>query len=185
MITALVVNRRKSYNILSSSPGQSQRGSPRQSQRSSEDTLVDKDEYSSDSDDSIDASKTGLLSPESRRTSQPPYVIAIFNRILQKYPFLVEMFYWALNYVAYQLSKLTASVLYGHVKGNAVTELAQRHGISILHFEHESFFSLFFPIKEVSVQQFFLQNHLGAMTVLNQVYSLVHIPGTVAYVLPA
>ena len=116
------------------------------------------------------------------QSPRAPYPIAIFNRILQKYPFLVEMFYWALNYVAYQLSKVVASVLYGHVKGHAVTELAQEHGISILNFEHNTIFSLFFAIKEVDVQRYFLENQLTFMTVLNQIYSLVHIPGTVAFI---
>ena len=104
----------------------------------------------------------------------------IHSRILQKFPFLVEIFYWILNYAAYRFSKAMASALWGF-KGNAVTQLAQDHGISILAFEHESFFSFFFSIKEVIVQHYFLKNHLSAITVLNQVYSLVHIPGTVAY----
>ncbi len=58
-------------------------------------------------------------------------------------------------------------------------ELAQNHGISILNFEHESAFKSLFSPTEVEVQHFLMENHPNVMTVLNQVYSLVHIPGTV------
>lgn len=161
MIAALIFNRRKSNNIISDSSSES------------EEALIDKDEYDSDSS----------TSSSSRR---PPYPIAVFNRILNKFPFLVEMFYWVLNYAAYRLSKRGAALLWGRTKGTAVVELAQNHGISLLTVEHESFLKPFFFISEVSVQQFFLKNHLNLMSILNQIYSLVHIPGTVAYVsLPA
>lgn len=105
------------------------------------------------------------------------------SRMLQKFPFLVEMFYWALNYVAYALTKRIGAALYSRYgDGNAVAELAQNHGIDILIFEQYTPFQMFFPITEVGFQQFFLSGHSGWMTFFNQIYSLVHIPGTIAYV---
>jgi len=101
------------------------------------------------------------------------------SRLLQKFPFLVEMFYWALNYVAYSLTKKVAAAVYGQ-GGHAVTELAQDHGIAILTLEHNTWLSIFFPLEEVAVQSFFLNEHKSIMTFFNQIYSLVHIPGTVA-----
>lgn len=102
------------------------------------------------------------------------------SRILQRFPFLVEMFYWALNFLAYAMTKKIGAALYSRNEHNEVTELAQQHGIAILNIEHNTFFRIFFPITEVSFQQFFLNGHLTIMTLFNQFYSLVHIPGTVA-----
>lgn len=101
------------------------------------------------------------------------------SQILQKFPFLIEMFYWALNYAVYSFTKVLAEDFYDG-KGNGVVELAQSHGISILDFEHNSWARFFFPLSEVDVQRFFLANgHTTLMTILNRAYSLVHIPGTV------
>ncbi|KAK3065838.1 hypothetical protein LTR53_017978, partial [Teratosphaeriaceae sp. CCFEE 6253] len=102
------------------------------------------------------------------------------RRLLQKFPFLVEMFYWALNYVAYSLTKKVAAAFYDQ-GGHAVTALAQDHGIAILTLEHNTWLSVFFPFEEVAVQSFFLNEHQSIMTFFNQIYSLVHIPGTVAF----
>lgn len=186
MIISLIVNRRRSYPIFSRGPGNAQPSpGPRQSSRSSEDTLVDPEEY----EDALESDDSLLLQPVNdqpiRQSSLSParssgrFSNHIYSRILQKFPFLVEMFYWALNYAAYRLSKIGAASFHGR-KGNAVVQLAQEHGIDVLNFEHESVFSFFFAIKEITVQQFFLKDDVGLMSVLNQFYSLVHIPGTVA-----
>lgn len=102
------------------------------------------------------------------------------SRVLQRFPFLVEMFYWALNYLAYAMTKKIGAELYSRYGGEGVTELAQQHGIDILTLEHNTFLSIFFPITEVDFQRYFLKHHLGIMTLFNQFYSLVHIPGTIA-----
>ena len=103
----------------------------------------------------------------------------LHSRILQKYPFLIEMFYWALNYVAYALTKQIAAALYNK-KGHAVTKMAQRNGINILELEHNTFLSFIFPVQEAALQHYLLKHHRSIMTFFNQIYSLVHIPGTVA-----
>ncbi|OOF93969.1 hypothetical protein ASPCADRAFT_209223 [Aspergillus carbonarius ITEM 5010] len=101
------------------------------------------------------------------------------SRILQKFPFLVEMFYWVMNYLFYSCTKAIAQSL--SPAGSDVVQLAQDHAIGLLNFEHHSFFSIFFPIEEVDLQAFFVNGHPGWMTFFNRIYSLVHIPGTVAF----
>jgi hypothetical protein len=104
----------------------------------------------------------------------------LHSRILQKFPFLIEMFYWALNYAVYTMTKKIAAHMYALQGSHEVTELAQKHALDILWFEHDSFFRIFFPFTEVGVQKYFLENHQNILSAFNQLYSLVHIPGTVA-----
>ncbi|KAJ5899103.1 hypothetical protein N7495_003847 [Penicillium taxi] len=103
----------------------------------------------------------------------------IHSRILQKFPFLVEMFYWALNYLFYSVTKTVSQKLSPAQIG--VVQVAQDHATSILSFEHDTVASWIFPIKEVDFQQFFIQNHPSILTIFNRLYSLVHIPGTVLF----
>lgn len=102
----------------------------------------------------------------------------IHSRIVQKFPFLVEMFYWVLNYAFYSSTKALAQAF--SPAGTDVVQLAQDHGIGILDLEHRSIFRGLFPIEEADFQKFFLAGHPGWMTFFNRIYSLVHIPGTVA-----
>lgn len=103
----------------------------------------------------------------------------IHSRILWKFPFLVEMFYWSVNYLFYSVTKaISQSLLPARVE---VVEVAQRHGEDILNFEHYSFFSFLFPIQESAFQSYFILCHPSLMTFFNRIYSLVHIPGTVLY----
>ncbi|KAK4495455.1 hypothetical protein PRZ48_013786 [Zasmidium cellare] len=130
--------------------------------------------------DSVDIQRDVSPAPWSSESSSPTSM-NFPSRILQKFPFLVEMFYWALNYVAYAFTKQIGIALYSRMGGDEVAELAQKHGIDILTFEHDTPFQIFFPITEVGFQQFFLNGHLKMMTFFNQIYSLVHIPGTIAF----
>ncbi|KAK5133749.1 hypothetical protein LTR08_007399 [Meristemomyces frigidus] len=179
MLGSLILNRRRSYSLTQ----------PEASRTQSSDTLLgwtDPD-YESASDLTRSRSPSPLPkaqqhvcgipveSPDSTRFGN-----YIHSRILQKYPFLVEMFYWALNFVAYSMTKKLAGVIYGR-GGHHVTALAQDNGIAILNLEHKSILSIFFPIDEARLQQFFLLNHKPVMTFFNQIYSLVHIPGTVLF----
>ena len=179
-------SRRRSPAIISTGfQPTSNQSSPDGSLRNSEDDLIDSGEYeyASESEESLllepvrrlPRRRSGLLPAWSARR----FSNNVHSRILQKFPFLIEMFYWGLNYAAYRLSKVAAASFHGR-KGNENVQLAQDHGISILTFEQQSIFSFLFPLKEVVVQQFFLKEHVGLMGVINQFYSLVHIPGTVA-----
>ena len=98
------------------------------------------------------------------------------SRFIQKFPFLVEMFYWAVNLLFYVSVKAASELLFA-TKG--VWQIAENHGIAVLELEHESFFSFLFPLREVDVQLFFRTGHQAMLTVLNRAYSLIHIPVTV------
>jgi hypothetical protein len=182
MIGSLILNRRRSYKIIP-------RGRDQRDPTSENLLRVPGQEYDSDNESAYYRSRSPspIVKAKERCCGIPVDVPDsshfgnhIHSRILQKFPFLVEMFYWALNYVAYAMTKQVAASVYGR-GGSQVTEMAQDNGINILTLEHNTIFSIFFPIGEVELQQFFL-GHPSVMTFFNQIYSLVHIPGTVAYV---
>ena len=104
----------------------------------------------------------------------------IHSRILQKFPFLVEMFYWIITYLFYRLTKVLSQMIFT----KSIIEVAQAHGLAILEFEQFSSASFLFPIKEYSVQHWFMEGHQDALTALNRAYALIHIPGTVGSVAP-
>ena len=181
MLSSLIFNRRRDYKIAG-------RGSS--TTRLLPETVHDDhspDRASSDDEGGLDI---GVKHPSKRRNccfavvktpNSSRFANHYHSRILQKFPFLVEMFYWALNYLAYSFTKAFADTLYATSdKDNGVTLRAQEHGIGILKFEHESVFKFLFPVQEADFQAFFL-NHQTALTLVNRLYSLVHIPGTVAF----
>ena len=102
----------------------------------------------------------------------------IHSRILQKLPFLIEMFYWIITYLFYRLANIFAEKIFT----SSMIDVAQAHGLAILEFEQFSWAKFLFPWKERDVQQWFMKNHQTALTVLNRAYALIHIPGTVGCV---
>lgn len=102
----------------------------------------------------------------------------LHSRILQKFPFLIEMFYWIITYLFYRMTKVISTRIFT----TSIIDVAQAHGLAILDFEQFSWASFLFPITEHEVQQWFMDGHQTALTVLNRAYALIHIPGTVGYV---
>jgi len=98
------------------------------------------------------------------------------SRVLQKFPFLIEMFYWIITYAFYRCTKVLSQALFSQM---GIWDVAQDHGLSILEFEQFSWLSFLWPVKEVSVQQWFMHGHQTFLTILNRSYALIHIPGTV------
>lgn len=98
------------------------------------------------------------------------------SRFIQKFPFLVEMFYWAVNLLFYVCVKACSELIFAT---DGVWQTAQKHGIAVLYIEHGSFLRFLFPIEEVTVQSFFREGHQSMLTILNRAYSLIHIPVTV------
>ncbi|EXJ85758.1 hypothetical protein A1O1_06126 [Capronia coronata CBS 617.96] len=187
MIASLTVNRRRGYRIMESNRGRSPTQSllpHAQSQDGSPDNSVDDDSYLSNDSDVFTSSKyppkkrncCGMVvhTPNSSR-----FADNFHSRILAKFPFLIEMFYWVLNLLFYTLTKAIAQVAFSGYDG--LWQLAQDHGVLILDIEHKSWLRFLFPIQESDFQAWFLNNHLSAITFLNRIYSLVHIPGTVAF----
>ncbi|KAL8409814.1 hypothetical protein RB594_008052 [Gaeumannomyces avenae] len=112
------------------------------------------------------------------------------SRVLQKFPFLIEMFYWIITYIFYRLTAVLSQVWYGGVK--SLWDVAQDHGIALLELEAV----LFGPRgatgtdrwMEWRLQQWFLAggdtlDWRGIwLMVLNRSYALIHIPGTVGFI---
>lgn len=123
-----------------------------------------------------------VRTPNSSRFARHPH-----SRLLQKFPFLVEMFYWLLQFFFYRLTAFMAAVYYGGNK--QMWDIAQTHALAILEGE-----TLMFGrggVKgterwiEWNVQQWFLSGAKAGdfrgpfLTILNRSYALIHIPGTV------
>ena len=155
------------------------------SSNSTEDLLWYDPDNDDDLQDPLSAAKHGskrrkfcgfvISTPNSSRFSNH-----IHSRILQKFPFLIEMFYWIITYLFYRLTKVTSQMIFT----KSIIEVAQAHGLAILEFEQYSWASFLFPIKEHSVQHWFMEGHQDALTLLNRAYALIHIPGTVGFVAP-
>lgn len=103
----------------------------------------------------------------------------LHSRFIQKFPFLVEMFYWVVNLLAYVGVKAASEVF----ATEGLWNTAEKHAIHILELEHNSTLSFMFPAREVDVQMFFRTEHPELLTILNRAYSLIHIPVTVRYVI--
>jgi hypothetical protein len=192
MTTSLYFNRKHNFRIFGSNRGRSPTRRHQSRSRDHSTSGLSPDSFDSDSytsDTSLgDPFSSGLNHPAKKRNccgmivrtpNSSRFAENWHSRVLQKWPFLIEMFYWVLNLLFYSLTKALAQVLFSANDG--LRELAQDHGILVLDIEHRwPITSLFFPIKESDFQAWFLTNHLSVMTFLNRIYSLVHIPGTVA-----
>lgn len=98
------------------------------------------------------------------------------SRILRRFPFLIEMFYWIINYAFYRFTSIASQKIFART---GIWNVAQAHGIAVLEVEEYSILSFLFPFHERQAQQWFMHGHQDALTVLNKAYALVHIPGTV------
>jgi hypothetical protein len=98
---------------------------------------------------------------------------------LQKFPFLIEMFYWIITYAFYRCTSVLSNAMFSKT---GIWDVAQDHGLAILEFEQFSWLSFLWPVHERDVQQWFMNGHQTFLTVLNRSYALIHIPGTVGYV---
>ncbi|KAM4066626.1 PAP2 superfamily protein [Hirsutella rhossiliensis] len=93
------------------------------------------------------------------------------SRVLEKFPFLAEAWYWALVYWIYQLGRaFTALSL---VEGTV--HVARQHALQLIHLEQR--LNIFY---EVPVQRWFLARP-DLMHWINRVYSFIHIPGTIFF----
>ncbi|KAF2806434.1 uncharacterized protein BDZ99DRAFT_449179 [Mytilinidion resinicola] len=107
-----------------------------------------------------------VTSPNTRR-----FKGKFLSRLLQKFPFLVEAWYWALIYWVYQIGRaLTALTL---VEGTVA--VARKHALQLIHIEQR--LGLF---QELPIQHWFLAHPL-LMHWINRIYSFIHIPGTILF----
>ena len=188
LCAAMIATRQRNFRVL----GKRKRGyhdsyldstDSESSARSSEELLPNG--YVSD-DDSLTMNSSAKHPPKSRRccgiTLYTPntsrFADHLHSRVLQKFPFLVEMFYWIITYLSYRMTKVVSQAIFT----KNIIDVAQAHGLAVLEFEQFSFFSFLFPWREYDVQQWFMHDHQTALTFLNRAYALIHIPGTVGYV---
>lgn len=157
----------------------------------------------SESSASSRASEEGLLTPQSRSSSPdyqnhkdqskwrkrridlliwsfdiPSPNTAVFSdrllsRLLQKLPFLVEVWYWALIYWVYQLGRAFTAVTLS--QGTVLT--AREHALQLIRLEQR--LNIFW---EPAIQQWFLQFPM-LMHWINRIYSFIHIPGTILFLI--
>ncbi|KAK4499676.1 hypothetical protein PRZ48_010194 [Zasmidium cellare] len=152
---------------------------PRSSQSDEEQSF----EFDTDTDDALLThekypSKTrtcfGLFTvhtPNTTRFRNHPH-----SRLFQKFPFLVEMLYWLLNYLFYRMTTVLSNKLFA---GIGIWTAAQNHALSILTFEH---LNPLFPVRELDLQQWFMHGHQDLLTFLDRFYALIHIPGSMAFI---
>lgn len=100
------------------------------------------------------------------------------SRILQKFPFLIEMFYWIITYLFYRMTKVISQKIFSE----EIWQVAEDHGLQVLEFEQYGPLKFLFPWREHDVQMWFMSDHQTALTVLNRAYALIHIPGTVGFI---
>jgi hypothetical protein len=173
--------RRTQYGILNDDPDSD-------SARSSDDLIAE--DYMIGSDNvSVDSMASTKTPPKKRNcmglTVYTPntsrFAGLLHSRIMQKFPFLMEMFYWVVTYGFYRSTALLSQAIFSKT---AIWDIAQDHGLAVLEFEQFSWLSFLWPVREQDVQQWFMHGHQTFLTVLNRSYALIHIPGTVGYVLP-
>lgn len=129
----------------------------------------------------------GLVRIETPNSSR--FASHFHSRIMQKFPFLMEMWYWGISFGFYRLTTTLAQWYYGGRR--SMWDSAQVHGLYLLDLEatlwggdHEG------PARwlEWRIERWFLMgmevdDYRGWwLTVLNRGYALIHIPGTVGFI---
>ena len=180
MLASCYINRRRGYSIVPFSKNDAGLlGKP-----------MDDDDLSSNSSDDyemtmlVDATATKTPEPKQRSccgvSFSTPNTSRNANywhsRFIQKFPFLVEMFYWAINLVFYVGVKAASELIFAT---DGVWKSAENHAIAILDIEQKGAFRWLFPLREADVQMWFRTSHPDMLTILNRAYSLIHIPVTV------
>ncbi|KAG9243113.1 PAP2 superfamily-domain-containing protein [Calycina marina] len=188
LVASMVFTRKKNYRVFDRRRKPGGILDDADSARSSDDLLARDYMLSLTGDsNSIDSMSTMKNPPKKRRVcgvtlltpNTERFADYCHSRILQKYPFLMEMFYWVITYGFYRCTSLTSQAIFSKT---GIWDVAQDHGLAILEFEQYSWASFLWPVKETSVQQWFMNGHETFMTVLNRSYALIHIPGTVGFI---
>ncbi|KAF1960955.1 integral membrane protein [Byssothecium circinans] len=107
-----------------------------------------------------------VVSPNTKRFED-----RFLSRLLRKFPFLVEAWYWALIYWVYQLGRAFTAV----TLVESTVDVARNHALQIIHLEQRLY--LFF---ELPIQHWFLKHPL-LLHWTNRIYSFIHIPGTILF----
>lgn len=122
--------------------------------------------------------KRNLLGFTSRTPNTSRFKNNIHSRVLQRFPFLLEMFYWVINYAFYRMTAILSQKIFS---GRGIWTVAESHGLAVLEMERRGLLSCLFP-SELDIQRWFMHDHQDALSALNKVYALIHIPGTVGFI---
>nr|KAK5451279.1 hypothetical protein LTR18_001298 [Exophiala xenobiotica] len=95
----------------------------------------------------------------------------LLSKVLLRFPFIVEIIYWALIYGVYQMGR---AMLAERLSGSTV-EIARHHALQVIRLEEK--LHIFW---EPAIQRFFLQ-YPGVMYWINRIYSFVHLPATITF----
>ncbi|EIN09541.1 hypothetical protein PUNSTDRAFT_143071 [Punctularia strigosozonata HHB-11173 SS5] len=93
------------------------------------------------------------------------------SRFLAYFPFLMEVWYWLNTYWIYQIARAISAL----TLVDETTAIARKHGIQILTLEGYLGLRI-----ELAVQHWVMRSPL-AIDWLNKIYSYVHIPATIAF----
>jgi hypothetical protein len=178
---AMYMTRRRNFRLFGSTNSSPNGYLDRPHSPESSDHLL---EYHSDAEGEDDFGSTSKHPPKKRKwcccvltmPNTSRFRNHLHSRILQRFPFLIEMFYWIINYAFYRMTSITSQRIFAE---SGIWNVAQAHGIDVLETEQFSILSFLFPVRERSVQQWFMHGHQDALSVLNRAYALIHIPGTV------
>lgn len=186
LVVSMYITRKKNFRILQKTGFQYEFLDVDADQIRLSDDLSD-----SSNSASIDSLETLIPNPCYSKTSKKPPLCGSLStlsldtsrfsqtfqsRLLQKFPFLIEMFYWIITYAFYRSTAIISQIVFSNT---GIWDTAQANAISILEFEHFSHLSFLWPVHENEVQEWFMRNHQTFLTVLNRSYALIHIPGTV------
>ncbi|KAI5238437.1 hypothetical protein E4T43_07380 [Aureobasidium subglaciale] len=181
---AMFVTRKRGYRVFKRRSGVYKSAMEGDDTACSSDELLDHD--ARNEDDAQEILSTTKHLPKTRTllclSVKTPNTARVKNnlhsRVLQKFPFLVEMLYWVINYAVYRMTAILSQKLFA---GRWIWTVAESHGLAILDFEQHGSLSRIFP-RELDIQQWFMHNHQDALTALNKVYAYIHIPGTMGFI---
>ncbi|EXJ84882.1 hypothetical protein A1O3_05557 [Capronia epimyces CBS 606.96] len=110
-----------------------------------------------------------------KKTIQTPntavFQTRILSRVLVRFPFIMEIIYWALIYGVYQFGRGQLAIRFV----DQSIDSACRHALAVIRLEQR--LHIFW---ELSIQQFFLR-HPPWMWWINRIYSFVHLPATITF----
>src|SRR5947209_6859966 len=153
LCTSMVLTRRRGFKIWRSHKGY--RTMPlddpdSDSARSSDELLYYDLANEDDAQDPIAASKQFPkkrqlcgLTVKTPNTSR--FANHVHSRLLQKFPFLIEMFYWIITYLFYRMTKVVSRAIFTN---EGIWDVAQQNGLRILDFEQHGHLHFLFPFRE-------------------------------------
>ncbi|EAQ89413.1 hypothetical protein CHGG_06032 [Chaetomium globosum CBS 148.51] len=182
-----IVNRNRSRAVLARSPLSTSRPEPWQHLKYSADSEDEDVEAGRGKEDERTLLPSSLSRSSNSSSSTLAEDLSTDNKVTSKwqkrrlrfmgccngFPFLAEVWYWALIYWVYQLGRAFTAV----TLQEDTVDTAREHGLQVIRLEQA--LGIFV---EPAVQQWFLERPT-LMRWTNKTYSFIHIPGTILYLI--